>query len=247
MRQRTAAFFLTGAFLAAAAVSTGAFGSGERAYGAEQVQVINNTTPSNPGPGATLERFPAEESAAEDRYVDEQPVRWNGTIASVDAENGYILLNGQEGQDQLSQLRVSVGQGVPVIDAVTGMPVQLSELQEGEPVYAWISQMMTMSIPAQSPLQAMVVNLPEDAAAPQYVVIKSVEADGNGNYTFTDQEGARWTAREDSTSVTPYLTRQMILLQGIEEGMKCMIWPGQVMGTSMPPVYSAEKIMVFNF
>ena len=255
MRKKLMALAMTGAMLAAATgCSNGITAQGETQ--STEVGIINNTTPTNPGPGATLEAFPEEETEGEEsRYVDENPVQKYGTIVSVDEEAGQITIlpadQAVEGASQeetaMMEIVLNVADGVPILDAVSGMPVQMKDLQEGQNMYAWIGQAMTMSIPPQSALQVMVVNIPQDAAAPQYVVIKEVSSDGAGNYTFVDQNGARWNASEESTSITPYLTRQLIRLEGIEAGDKCMIWPGAAVGASMPPVYTAEKMMVFNW
>lgn len=226
---------------------------------APQVIVDDDVTPTNPGPGAAENLVKPvggeEENSSEDRLIDEQPVKKYGTISSVDPENGQITFLSNESvadengalSDTVQEIVLNVGEGVPVIDAVSGMPVALSDLKEGDAAYAWVAQMMTMSLPPQTPLQALVVNIPADYAAPQYVVIKDVETDGKGAYTFTDQDGNKWSATEEGTTVTPFLTRQMIYLEGIEKGAHCMIWPGAAVTASEPPIYSAEKIMVFNF
>ena len=216
--------------------------------------IINNTPTSNPGPGAALDGDGSAEQAGE-RYVDPQPVKKTGTIKSVDQESGQIVFLSNESytdengavSDSVQEIVFNVADGVPIIDAQTGFPVALGDLKEGEEAYAWTAQMMTMSLPPQTPLQAMVVNLAQDTAAPQYVVVKEAERHEDGSLTFTDQDGNRWNAAEEETVVTPYLTRQMIYLDGIEAGAHCLMYPGPAMTASEPPMYTAEKIVVFNW
>lgn len=252
MKKKMIGFMAAGVLVIAAA--------GYAVAGASAPNVINNTTPSNPGPGAQTVQAADEngnvaEPAESDRFVDLNPIKKWGTIVSVDAENGQIVFNSHEdyvndegmSEDVLEEIVFNVADGVPVLDAVTGMPVALEDLKEGDTAYAWTAQMMTMSLPPQTPLQAMIVNIPADYAVPQYVVVKDIVNDGNGNVTITDQDGNRYVANTESTTVTPYLTRQMIYLEGIEKDNKCMIWVGPTVATSYPPQYTAEKIMVFNW
>ena len=258
MKKKLARMTLVGAL----AVSAAAFAAGS-SFGTEKKapDIINNTPASNPGPGAGLQA--ADENGqvidttqvAEDRYVDLQPVKKLGTIKSVDQENGRIVFlsnevwtdeNGKTTEGQ-QEIVLNYSQGVPIIDAQTGFPADLTKLKEGDPAYVWTAQMMTMSLPPQTPLQAMVVNLVQDAAAPQYVIVKKAEHHEDGSLTITDQDGNQWNATGSGTTVLPYLTRQMIYLSGIEEGAHCMIYPGAAMASSEPPVYTADKIVVFNW
>lgn len=224
--------------------------------------VIDNTTPTNPGPGADLTEdgeTQAEDNADDEddtRFTDTQPVRKWGTIQSVDTESGDIVILSNETytdedgnvQDTQEEIVFHTAQGVPIIDAVSGLPVQLSDIKIGETVYAWAGQAMTMSIPAQTSLQAMVVNIPADYAAPQYVAIQKVEKSEDGSsLVITDQDGNRWQVSEEHTELTPYLTRQMISLMDIEEGRFCMIWPNAAAPAIDPPLYIADKLVLFNF
>ena len=260
MRKKIARTVLVGAL----AVSAAAFAAGSAfGEGAEKTapDIINNTPASNPGPGAGLLAVDGNGTVvdktqdSEERYVDPQPVRKIGTIKSVDAENGQIVFlsnevwtdeNGSTTEGQ-QEIVLNYAQGVPIIDAQTGLPADTAALKEGEQAYVWTAQMMTMSLPPQTPLQAMVVNLAQDAAAPQYVVVKNAEHHEDGSLTITDQDGNRWNATESGTVVVPYLTRQMIYLSGIEEGAHCLIYPGAAVTASEPPIYTADKIVVFNW
>lgn len=215
------------------------------------------------------------EETESDRYVDENPIMEFGTIVSVDKEAGQILFLPQsdetpgaeteDGADSETETaaedsgelilnvlpeggaaaETDAAMQAPIIDAVSGLPVALSELKEGEYAYIWKAQMTTMSLPPQSPLQAMVVNIPEDGIAPRYVVVKAIEKQEDGSLVLTDQDGNKWSAAPEGTEITPYLTRQKVTLSDIKEGDLCMIWAGDTMTGSETPVYGADKIMLF--
>ena len=219
--------------------------------------VIDHTTPTNPGPGAELsENGETAEREDDSRFTDEKPVRKWGKLQSVDTESGDIVIlsnetyTDEDGKEQNVEEEIvfHTAEGVPVIDAVSGLPVQLSDLKVGETVYAWAGQAMTMSIPAQTSLQAMVVNIPADYAVPQYVAVQKVELSGEGkSVMITDQDGVRWLVSEESTELSPYLTRQMISIADITEGRFCMIWPDEASPAVEPPLYMANKLVLFNF
>ncbi|MDO4266111.1 MAG: hypothetical protein Q4C63_06595 [Eubacteriales bacterium] len=249
--------------LAALMVSACAVNTGMSANAETGTQtIINNTTPTNPGPGASLTEDgetiaeSAEGTEDDSRFTDTQPVRKWGTVQSVDTESGDIVILSNETytdedgnvQDVQQEIVFHTAQGVPVIDAVSGLPVQLSDIKVGETVYAWAAQAMTMSLPPQTSLQAMVVNIPADYAAPQYVAIQKVEKNEDGSsLVITDQDGNRWQVSEENTELSPYLTRQMISLMDIEEGRFCMIWPNAAAPAIDPPLYIADKLVLFNF
>ena len=179
--------------------------------------------------GETLARFPEGEEAPEgeadadsiDNYFTDQPVMMYGSITSIDDESGDFTLNVEGGQETVFHTQSFV----PVVDAVSGLPVSMSDLEEGDFVYAWASNAMTMSLPPQTSLQALIVNVPEDAGAPSYVVVTDAtyDVDYTGNLEITDQDGNVWSANED-TEVSPFKTRNIVTLDDITEGSRLIIW-----------------------
>ena len=186
--------------------------------------------------------------------ADANPVRKTGTIEAVDSESGDItflsheILTNEDGTTEETEdtYILHTADGVPVIDASTGLPLALEELKKGDAVTLWISQATTMSLPPQSALQALVANVPEDAAAPFYVSVKKVEQTETG-ITVTDQDGNQFQIAAD-TEITPYLTRQAVRLDDVQEGRFCLIYPGDIVLDSEPPIYpNVEKVILFNF
>lgn len=190
------------------------------------------------GPGITEiiavdENGEAVEPEHADRYVETNPVRKWGNVISYDKEAKQIHLNSHEtGTDESGkeimnfeqEIVLNVADNVPVLDAATGFPVAWEDIDKTAPVYAWVSQAMSLSLPPQTAAQLIVVNVPADYAAPQYVAVKDVKTESDGSVKITDQDGNVWSAAAD-TPVTPYLTRNMVYLSDVQPGRFCLIWP----------------------
>ena len=196
--------------------------------------------------------------SAEGMFIDLHPVSKWGYIDSVDEENSRINFVSQESylvdeeeniyNDSLIDIVLHYTDYTPILDAETLMPVKTSDIEPSAPVYVWISQAMTMSMPPQTTAQAIIVNVPEDASAPMYVVAQAVE-NTDGGIIITDQDGVTWRADGD-TVVTPYLTRNIVTLDDIKEGTRLIISQGSETSTSGTEkagdadAYGAE-IMIF--
>lgn len=179
-----------------------------------------------------------EAQESEDMYIDMQPVAKWGTIASVDADNDRISFNSNEYMEDeegnlsetTSEIILLVGEGTVILDGTTLMPVQLEDISTEGTAYVWVSQAMTMSLPPQTTAQVIITNVPEDASAPMYIIAKEVERTDDG-IMITDQDGVVWRADQETT-VTPYLTRNIVTLDDIEAGTRMIVSQGSETSTS---------------
>ena len=87
-----------------------------------------------------------------------------------------------------------------------------------------------MSMPPQTAAQVIIVNVPEDASAPMYVIAQKVE-NTDGGIIITDQDGVKWRADGD-TEVMPYLTRNIVTLDDIKEGTRLVLTQDSAVTTS---------------
>lgn len=192
------------------------------------------------------------DEAASDDYFSENPLGKAGTVNNVNAAEGTVEIetfvsdgtDGTASSDTTEPIIFHAPDGVPIIDAVSGNPVGLDEIKEGSFVYAWMGDTMTMSLPAQTGLQAMVVNIPADAAAPVYTVVKSIDwSKDDSTLTITGSDGSKWTAVNDKTQAVPYRTKQIVKLSDIKPGSRIMVW-----GSDDSKAADGElaKVMIFN-
>lgn len=236
------------AVLSASALS--ACGTGAAETTAAQTTAARPETVS----GETGEETKAEEA---ETYVELQPVSKWGYIADVDEASGDIIFNSNEFlvdengeyKDTTSEIILKTTANTPVLDGTTLAPVAMSEIDTAQPVYVWTAQAMTMSIPPQTAAQILIVNVPQDASAPMYVVAQQVETKEDGSIVIMDQDGVTWRA-DAGTEVMPYLTRNIVTLEDIHEGTRLVVSQESDTSSSGSPEAGeadayAAKLLVF--
>ena len=122
-------------------------------------------------------------------------------------------------------------EGVMILDAVSGEPVDAKSIKDGSTVYAWLGAQtaMTMSLPPQVTPELLLVNVPADYKVPQYDVI--VRSDGliglgipyRSGMAITLSDGTACQVWQDAT-VKPYLTRNRVTYQDLLPGTRVLVW-----------------------
>ncbi|MCC8126716.1 MAG: hypothetical protein LIO92_04885 [Clostridiales bacterium] len=109
-----------------------------------------------------------------------------------------------------------------VLDGANGFPVSLDEVQTGS-FYAYLGPTMTMSLPPQSVPYAVIVNIPEDAAAPLYVIAADAVNEKENTQILTANDGTEYPLAEDAR-VQPFLTKNIVQMTDIQSGSECLLW-----------------------
>lgn len=195
-----------------------------------------------------MEEFPAEDAAGADagEGVDEGEqmnlLDWDlikmWGVMTENLDGGFVI-DSHVPDGYQGEVVIHVDpKNTLVLDSVTGFPAQKEQLQTGGTVYVYVSPAMTMSLPPQTTAGLVLVNVPQDAGAPEFVTAAAaLEADGEGNYWLTATSGAKIKIPADCP-ITPYLTRQMVRLEDITEGRHCLIW--------LDGEGKADRIVLFN-
>lgn len=206
-----AALTLAGIFLTAAAMASMA-DSPVILLGGSQ-----DTENEKSGPGAAIDM--QEDEDWEDLS---QPVCVWGPVLEI--TDSSILIDNQSGNSAPGEMVLHTGSAESkIVDAADGYPVYLDEIQEGDIVYAYIGQAMTMSLPPQVSAELVICKIPEDIRVPSYIHVASVEEQESGTVKLTAADGAVYTVSEDSV-LLPYLTKNIVTVQDIREGSRCLIW-----------------------
>lgn len=162
--------------------------------------------------------------------VSSETVRMTGTITEI--TDGDMLVDSQvsetEAQDGDTTYSGEVlfhidSENTRILDAVTGLPVALEDLEAGSSFVAYLGPAMTMSLPPQTTPELILVQIPEDFRAPLYVTAGDAVKEQDGAQVLTTQDGAEYTVAEDA-EVSPFLTKNIVTLADIEAGSKCLIW-----------------------
>lgn len=161
--------------------------------------------------------------------VRQGPVRVWGTVTWLD-DGGLLVENANE-SDPLHEV-ILHGESILCLDAVTGEPMDLKQIQDGDTIYAWVGPAMTMSLPPQATAQVIVANIPADYAVPQYYEIASVKPQAMiaiypppaltwTEVTATDGTTLRIT---DAAELTPYQTKNIVRLEDLIPGTGILVW-----------------------
>ena len=166
----------------------------------------------------------------------------SGTVAHQ--KDGGLLVSKPTGEPTEDYILWT--EGVMILDAVSGEPVDAKSIKDGSTVYAWLGAQtaMTMSLPPQVTPELLLVNVPADYKVPQYDVI--VRSDGliglgipyRSGMAITLSDGTVCQVWQDAT-VKPYLTRNRVTYQDLLPGIRVLVWTddkGQ-----------ASKVIVFPY
>ena len=98
----------------------------------------------------------------------------SGTVAHQ--KDGGLLVSTPAGEPTEDYILWT--EGVAILDAVSGEPVDAKSIKDGSTVYAWLGAQtaVAMSLPPQVTPELLLVNVPADYKVPQYDVI--VRSDG---------------------------------------------------------------------
>ena len=176
------------------------------------------------------------ESVEEQLQQSEEALRLYGPATHM--EDGRLSIDSQSGQGYQGEVILNVSQeSTYVLDAVSGMPVELSDIKDGDTIYAYIGPAMTMSLPPMTNATMIFANVPADFKVPDYVTVKSVVTDAASSQSvLTTMDGTEYTLADDCATV-PYLTRSIVTLDDLTQGRKAVVWSDEE--------NTATRIMVF--
>lgn len=172
--------------------------------------------------GLLISPAPAVESLA--------PVRVWGKVTKL--ESGSLLLKNDSKDDIYNEVVVHLPEGVPCVDAVTGLPMDMSKVKDGDTLYAWVGNAMTMSLPPQTSALIVVGNIPADYRVPEFYQItgtdKTVTAAIYPAPERTEVNlpvaGGETLTVPVSAQLTPWLTRQIVTVDDLVPGSQILVW-----------------------
>ena len=201
--------------------------SSKAAAGTTEAETDSLEVETGEAPGTS-----AEDTTEEGVEVD-IPLKISGLIHSVDGNE--IVADNQSENSAQGDMILMVDENSTFILDTDGMPVDLADVKEGK-FEAYLGPAMTMSLPPQAFPYVVLVNIPEDAVVPQYLVAAGAAEEKDGKTILTATDGTEYEISADA-QVVPYLTKNIVKLTDVVEGSECMVWQnadGVV-----------EKVMVF--
>ena len=143
-------------------------------------------------------------------------------------DDGSLLMAGLDDQETVVRLQEST----PCVDAVTGLPLGMDKIQDGDELQVWVGPAMTMSLPPQVSALAVVGNIQDASAAPEYfevfgldqtVTIAIYPAPERSEVNLPTVNGDELCIPV-SAQITPWLTRQNVTVDDIVPGTRVLVW-----------------------
>ncbi len=174
-----------------------------------------------------------EDNLAEDGL--EVPVKIWGEITEI--AEGVIYVDNQSENSSTGEIVLNIDpENTLILDGENGFPVEFGDIQKGK-FEAYLGPAMTMSLPPQTTPVMVIVNLPEETSAAQYVIAAGTVEEKDGVKTLGGKGGGEYTLSQE-VSIIPFLTRQMVTLEDIQEDSRCLVWLGAD--------ETVERIVLFN-
>lgn len=162
-------------------------------------------------------------------------IRIHGPITKT--ENQSLVMDNQSNTSSFGNIVLNISDKTRILDATTGYPVPFENLRDGESAYAYISSVMTMSLPPITNSSLILCNIPAGFRVPEYLQTDSltIHADGiSGSVTATN--GNTYTIPADC-QIIPYLTRNIATIHDLGNGRTFLLWADSQ--------NNVTKIMVF--
>ena len=189
----------------------------------------------------TTEADTAAESAAdnvEDMNGQDalQSLRIYGPVTKQ--EDGRLSIDNQSDMSISGEIILNVSEEFTyILDAVTGLPLKEEDIKDGDTIYVYIGPAMTMSLPPMTNADVIFANIPADAKVPDYIEVQSLVTDAaTSKSVLTAADGTEYTVESDC-NIFPYLTRNIVTLDDLTQGRKCVVWSDED--------NAAMQIMVF--
>lgn len=123
-----------------------------------------------------------------------------------------------------------------ILDGEDGEPEELADLEKGDPVFAYIEQVMTLSLPPMVNADVIICDIPDDLRVPEYVKVTGMKQQPDGSYLLTADNGLQYMAPENC-EIRPYLTKNIVTLADVQPESVCLVWSNEKL--------EAEKILLF--
>ena len=149
-----------------------------------------------------------------------------GQVLRTDAEFNRIVIDNQSNNSVKGEIVLNIAEeNTRVLDAVDGLPVSLTDISEGEIIYAYLGPAMTLSLPPITTPSMVICKIPADFRVPEYVKVSEMEKQEDGSYLLTGTNKTEYSVPADCV-ILPFLTRNMVRLEHVAEGNYCLVWMG---------------------
>lgn len=169
----------------------------------------------------------------------EELIRVWGRIQNI-TENMIHITNET---DNYNNVMLKVDETTVIIDAAEGTPMSIKDLKTAETVYAYVSPVMTRSMPPMSVARVIIANMPQDVGAPKYFKVKEVLESGDGSIRVLDSTNSLIATINKDTDLAAFKTRNIVSVDDIKEGTELVAWY-DVVALSLPGQTTFRKAVI---
>ncbi len=184
------------------------------------------------------------ESNIEKTY-NEEYTQVYGQVSDI-YEDGRILIKNSTSVND--EILLNVSKDTIIVDAVTGFPVSVKDVKKEQGIYAYVGQAMTLSLPPMTNARVIIVNIPEDAKAPNYVKVKSIKKNDDGTIIIISTDERYKAIFNNNTNIFPYKTRNIVTVDDIKVGSNLLLWeevnPDKMQTLELPQKVEVSRCMI---
>lgn len=170
-------------------------------------------------------------------------IRVYGSVQEMN--DGQISIQNDNPNDMYNQIVLNVTEETQILDAVNAEIRTMDDIEAGEVLYAYVSPVMTRSMPPISNAELIICDIPADFGAPEYAKIDEVITEADGRIgLWTDRDIIYWVGEGADTEILDFATREKIDVASIKEGSKVLAWY-RIALQSLPAQTTPDKIIVF--
>ncbi len=162
---------------------------------------------------------------------------------SEDGEITAVHIKNSNDQDPYQEIILNIGPGTMILNAANGAVLDIDSLKADATIYAYTSQAMTRSIPAQSNAEVILVDIPADMGAPNYVTVNEIIENEDGSITLNTDRDLLLSISEDT--MIKDQDGNDLAITDINESMKLLAYY-QMMTLSLPAQAHADQVVLLS-
>lgn len=167
-----------------------------------------------------------------------------GSMATVSKINmdgetvSSILVKTTDEQD----IQLNLSADTLIVNNETGAAAALSDIKEGDKIYAYYSKAMTRSLPPQSTCELILVGVGENTPASLHEV-GTVSTNEEGMTEVLTADGSMIIRMDDKTTYAPYKTKNIVTKADLTEGTRFLAWY-DIVAMSYPGQAYTQKVVI---
>lgn len=140
------------------------------------------------------------------------------------------------------EIQLNLGADTLIVNNETGAATALSDIKEGDKIYAYYSKAITRSLPPQSACELILVGVGENTPASLHEV-GTVSTNEEGMTEVLTADGSMIIRMDDKTTYAPYKTKNIVTKADLTEGTRFLAWY-DIVAMSYPGQAYTQKVVI---